>query len=241
MTDGAAVQASTDDRVRVVDTVVRAFAADPAFRHFFPDDATYGEQAAAFAGWLFDRRVGHGTVWVADTGAAVAMWEPPHPAGSADRAEPELVVPDAVRERLDGYERTVHRVLPAQPYWYLGVLATAPEHAGRGLARAVMRAGLDRAGADGVPAVLETTNPGNLGLYEHLGWQVHASTIVGVDDGLGAHTLQLTWMTAATRVCALLADGDHSPQVRDTGEVLEIPGVQGQAHGDGLLPRSSRS
>ena len=40
-------------------------------------------------------------------------------------------------------------------------------------------AGLDRAGADGVPAVLETTNPGNLGLYEHLGWQAHASTTVG--------------------------------------------------------------
>ena len=202
MTDGAAVRASTDDRVRVVDTVVRAFAADPAFRHFFPDDATYGEQAAAFAGWLFDRRVGQGTVWVADTGAAVAMWEPPHPAGSADRAEPELVVPDAVRGRLDGYEHTVHRVLPAQPYWYLGVLATAPEHAGRGLARAVMRAGLEpgrrgrraRRARDDQPRQPRAVRaPGLAGArLDHR----------RCDDGLGAHTLQLTWMTAATRVGA---------------------------------------
>ena len=40
-----------------------------------------------------------------------------------------------------------------------------------------MGAGPD--GADGVPAVLETTNRANLGLYEHLGWQVRASTTVG--------------------------------------------------------------
>jgi ribosomal protein S18 acetylase RimI-like enzyme len=175
---GAAAEANPADRERVVRTVVHAFAADPAFRYFFPDDATYEEHAAAFAGWLFDRRVGHGTVWVADGGAGVAMWEPPHLAGSADGDAPDLVLPDAVRQRLDGYEHAVHRVLPAQPYWYLGVLATAPEHGGRGLGRAVMRAGLDRAGADSLPSVLETTNPANLGLYEHLGWQVHASTTV---------------------------------------------------------------
>ena len=175
----SAVLAMPRDRDRVVDTVVRAFVADPAFRHFFPDDATYADDAAAFAGWLFDRRVGHGTVWVADGGAAVAMWEPPHPARAADGAAPELTVPDPVRRRLDDYEHTVHRVLPAQPYWYLGVLATAPEQAGRGLARAVMAAGLDRAHTDRVPSVLETTNRDNLALYEHLGWTVHDSIVVG--------------------------------------------------------------
>jgi GNAT superfamily N-acetyltransferase len=168
--------ATPADREAVVDTVVRAFVADPAFRHFFPDDDTYAEQAASFAGWLFDRRVGQRTVWVGDGGAAVAMWEPPR---GGRGSEPELVVPADVRSRLDHYEHTVHAVLPAQPYWYLGVLATAPEHAGRGLARAVMAAGLDRAARDDVPSVLETTNPDNLALYEHLGWKAHDSTLVG--------------------------------------------------------------
>ena len=166
-------------RGRVVDTVVRAFVDDPAFRYFFPDDATYAHEAGAFAGWLFDRRVTRGTVWVADDGAAVAMWESPRPvAGSSDGPEPELTIPDDVRRRLDHYEHQVSTLLPAQPYWYLGVLATAPEQTGRGLARTVMRAGLARAFADGLPSVLETTNAANLALYQHLGWSVRDSTVV---------------------------------------------------------------
>jgi GNAT superfamily N-acetyltransferase len=171
--------ATPADRDRVVDTVVRAFVADPAFRHFFPDDDAYAREAAAFAGWLFDRRVGHGTVWVADDGAAVSMWEHPYPASAVPEAGLELAVPAAVRARLDHYERTVHGVLPAQPYWYLGVLATAPEQSGRGLARAVMTPGLAKAAEAGVPSVLETTNPANLALYGHLGWREHASAAVG--------------------------------------------------------------
>ena len=35
------VRAARADRAAVVATVVAAFAADPAFRYFFPDDDTY--------------------------------------------------------------------------------------------------------------------------------------------------------------------------------------------------------
>ena len=111
------------DRERVVDTVVRAFASDPAFRHFFPDDATYGEHAAAFAGWLSTGAWATAPCGSPTAARRSAMWEPPHPARATDGADPDLVLPDAVRRRLDDYEHTVHLVLPAQPYWYLGVLA----------------------------------------------------------------------------------------------------------------------
>ncbi len=168
--------ATAADRGRVVDSVVRAFVADPAFRQFFPTDDTYDAHAAAFAGWLFNRRVGGGTVWVAEDGAAVSMWEPPDRHG-ADVSF-ELPVPADVVERLERYEHAVAGLLPPQPYWYLGVLATAPDRAGRGLARAVMGAGLARATADALVSVLETTNPDNLAVYEHLGWGVRASTEV---------------------------------------------------------------
>ena len=104
--------AAPQDRDRVIDTVVAAFAADPAFRFFFPDDPTYAAHAAAFAGWLFDRRVGHGTVWVADGGASVAMWEPPR---GGPTSEPTLPLPAAVLGRLQEYEDAVHTRLPAHP------------------------------------------------------------------------------------------------------------------------------
>ena len=90
--------------------------ADPAFRHFFPDDDAYPQQAATFAGWLFDKRVTSGTVWVINDGASVAMWDPP---GPWTQTEP-LDVPEDALTRLAAYDKAVHRELPHEPYWYLG-------------------------------------------------------------------------------------------------------------------------
>ncbi len=177
--------ATEADRDQVVETVVAAFVADPAFRYFFPDDATYASNAGAFAGWLFDRRVRSGGVLVAEGGAAVAMWDQPD-ATRDWSAPPPLPAADAAR--LAAYDEAVHGAIPAQPHWYLGVLATHPDHAGRRLGRAVMSAGLERAAAAGLTSVLETTNPGNLGLYRGSGWEVHASVVVaGLDVWVLTH------------------------------------------------------
>ena len=96
------VIATKADRDRVVETVVAAFAKDPAFRFFFTDDATFERDAAAFAAYLFDVRVDHGTVWVVDGGAAVAMWDPP--ANGRGSATGTLELPAAVLRRLDAYD-----------------------------------------------------------------------------------------------------------------------------------------
>jgi hypothetical protein len=85
-------RATGADRDRVVETVVAAFATDPAFRFFFPDDDTYAEHAGVFAGHLFDKRVDLGTVWIVDGGSAVAMWQPPIAVADA----PALDLPDDV-------------------------------------------------------------------------------------------------------------------------------------------------
>jgi ribosomal protein S18 acetylase RimI-like enzyme len=66
----------------------------------------------------------------------------------------------------------VHAALPTTPFWYLGVLGTHPDHTGRRWGHAVMSAGLRRAAADGLPAVLETSNPANVEMYRRAGWEV---------------------------------------------------------------------
>jgi ribosomal protein S18 acetylase RimI-like enzyme len=172
-------RAAPADRDQVVRTVVAAFVADPAYRHFFPDDDTYDQYATAFTRYLFDKRVGLGTVWIAAGGAVAALWDPPHAPESA-RA-PEL--PDDVLARIESYDATVHPLLPKEPHWYLGVLATHPDHAGRRWGRAVMGAGVTTAHTEGLPACLETTNPSNVDLYEKAGWQV-----VGQADNAGPTT-----------------------------------------------------
>jgi hypothetical protein len=163
----------------VVDTVVTAFEADPAFRFFFPDDASYRDLAGRFTGYLFDRRVSLGTVWIVEGGASVSMWDPPNAtAGDLAEGPPSPDLPAGVIARLQAYDAVVHAALPSAPHWYLGVVATHPDRAGRRWGRAVMAAGLQDAAVSGLPAYLETTNPHNVEIYRRAGWEVTESVTV---------------------------------------------------------------
>lgn len=181
--------ATAADRPRILGSLVAAFVRDPALRFMFPEDDVYAAHAPAFFGGLFDRRVRAGTVWTVD-GLAAALWDGPaaHPAsdpvavppvvsaasapgGIGGPADPEDL-PDAVRARIDSYDAAVEVALPDGPFWYLGVLGTHPDAAGRGFARALLAAGVARAAADGLSAVLETSNERNLRLYRSAGFEV---------------------------------------------------------------------
>jgi GNAT superfamily N-acetyltransferase len=87
-----------------------------------------------------------------------------------------LDLPADVLARLEAYDAAVHHLMPSQPHWYLGVLATHPDHAGRRLGRVVMAAGVAKAWSAGLPAYLETSNPGNVEVYRGAGWVVAAET-----------------------------------------------------------------
>ncbi|MFI5841224.1 GNAT family N-acetyltransferase [Catenuloplanes sp. NPDC051500] len=172
-------QATPSDRDRVIGTFIAAFATDPVLRYLFPGD-TYATQAPLFAGHLFDRRVAAGTVWIAEGGAAVAMWDAPGP--GAPSAPPSSYLPADTAARLDDYDAQIHPHLPTEPHWYLGVLACDPAYAGRRLGRAAMEPGLRRAAADGVPAVLETGTMENVGIYQRSGWTIDATVTAGGID-----------------------------------------------------------
>ncbi|WP_328652717.1 GNAT family N-acetyltransferase [Micromonospora sp. NBC_00330] len=165
--------ATPADRDAVVNTLVAAFVKDPILRCLFPDEETYPRYAAVFFGHLFDKRVHQSSIWTLGGGASVAIWEPPagSPTGSP-KAGLAAHYPADVLARVQSYDDAVHAALPTFPFWYLGVLGTHPDSAGRGWGRAVMRAGLDRAAADGLPAILETSNPVNVELYRRAGWEV---------------------------------------------------------------------
>jgi ribosomal protein S18 acetylase RimI-like enzyme len=165
--------ATPADRTAVLESLVATFTVDPVLRYLFPDDATYPRYAADFFGNLFDKRMPLGTVWTIGAGGSVAMWDVPVSVGPA--AEPShsvLPLPAAELGRVRAYNDAVHGALPAEPFWYLGVLGTHPRHAGRRWGHALLAAGLRRAAADGLPAVLETSNPGNVEVYRRAGFEV---------------------------------------------------------------------
>lgn len=164
--------ATPEDRGRAIRSLVAAFTNDPVLRYLFPDDATYPQYAAGFFGYLFDKRVHRETIWTIGHGASVAMWDAPAAGdGSLDDAL-AAQFPADVLARLSVYDEAVRGVLPSTPFWYLGVLGTHPDHAGRRWGHAVMGAGLRRAAADGLPAILETSNPANVEVYRRAGWEV---------------------------------------------------------------------
>jgi ribosomal protein S18 acetylase RimI-like enzyme len=172
-------RATRASRERVVDTVVTAFAADPAFRFFFPDAASFVDQATTFTGHLFDKRVDRGTIWIIDGGTSVAMWD--EPSGAADESlgdDSALRLPANCIGRLDAYHTAVRKALPSEQFWYLGILATHPTGRGRGWGRMVMAPALELAAEAGLPAYLETTNPQNIGLYRRAGWEIRESITV---------------------------------------------------------------
>jgi GNAT superfamily N-acetyltransferase len=192
VTRPAIALATPADTARLIDTIVTAFAADPAFRYFFPEEETYQRYASSFARQLVERRIALGTAWLAEEGAAVALWDPPAPPPPST-----MDLPDEVIARLDAYDGAVHDLRPTVPHWYLGILATHPDAAGRGWGRAVMAAGVQRARDEGLPAYLETSNPVNVEIYRGAGWEIAGTSAadglpiwVLVNSGAAARTPQ---------------------------------------------------
>ncbi len=164
------VPAGPADRASVVRTVVAAFSCDPAWAFICGGD--YERVAPIFARALFDGRVREGTVWMTPGASAVAMWDAP--GTKADRSELwgrfRRAAGEHVWERLRRYDEAVGARRPAEPFWYLGVLASAPAHRNRGLASAVIGPALARADREGLAACLETSTAGNRRFYENRGF-----------------------------------------------------------------------
>lgn len=125
---------------------------------------------------VFDIRVACQNVWVTDDLAAVAMWDSP---GKGDAvpghaksvwAHYHAVAGDDAFERLALYHDAVAAVSPAEPHWYLGVLATFPHRQGEGLATALLTPIFSEADRLGLACCLETSTAHNRRFYERRGF-----------------------------------------------------------------------
>jgi GNAT superfamily N-acetyltransferase len=182
-------RALPSERAGVVETVTEAFREDPAWAFLMGE--RYSELAPAFAGSLFDLRVGAGNVWVADDLAAVAMWRSPAGGEGTDdgtrRQAQELwtryhaLAGDRAFDRLRTYNEAVSRASRDGPHWYLGVLATHPARRREGLATAALGPVLGESDRSGVPCCLETSTEPNRRFYERRGF-VEAVDVI-VDGG----------------------------------------------------------
>jgi len=166
--------ATLDDVDAVAAMVSAAFESDPGWTYILGRGNARGREA--FARALLLPRLRKQTAWVTDDCSAVAMWD----RRSVDDPTTEdhdawwdafnAEVGDYVCARLEVYEEAIESGFPGPPFWYLGVLATHPEHQGRGLATAVMTPALAATDEEGWDCWLETSSTGNKDFYAGRGF-----------------------------------------------------------------------
>jgi GNAT superfamily N-acetyltransferase len=168
------VKAAAADVDGLAAVCARAFADDPMVRWRRPQ-STYEASCAHYRSALTEY-VDAGVLWRIQ-GSAAAAWVSPHDADrlqrvrARNRAAAGSGAPDAaaaLRWRwLDSH-------LPAEPIWFLELIAVAPESQRAGLGGSLLAEGLTRAGAAGMGMFLETSRQQNVPFYESHGFRVVA-------------------------------------------------------------------
>ncbi|MFF7850868.1 GNAT family N-acetyltransferase [Streptomyces sp. NPDC007910] len=164
-----------DDAPVIGRTLASAFGDDPMMRWFFPDDATREAGLGRYFTTLFTRQYGlHGVCERTD--AAAAFWVSPE---GAEKAVPDAgtirELQEILGDRAGAFRDAVTAAAghgPAEPHWYLAVIGADPAARGRGHGSALLRSGLAKADAAGLPVYLESSKPDNLPVYEHFGFVV---------------------------------------------------------------------
>jgi GNAT superfamily N-acetyltransferase len=169
-------QAAPDRVPEIASLMARAFADDPMVTWPLPPDSTE-ELVRLMFRWLEEPMAERGMLWEAGPGLGAAAWFPPGEDESFVEIDREVrrrmaSLFDDGGGRYESFWDWLTKCMPDEPHWYLDHIGVDAEHRGRGVGRSLIDWGLARAKADGVPAFLETARPGNVPMYEHLGFRV---------------------------------------------------------------------
>jgi GNAT superfamily N-acetyltransferase len=168
-------------------TAMRAFADDPVMRWLYPDDDDYFlPNGAVFANsmtnWLANQQP-----WCTDDAAALAVWFPPVEPGTPEPEWTNTGQPPSedrlARFALIGPVMAENK--PAEPYWYLQLLATHPDWQRSGLGAQLMQVVFEQADEQGVPCYLETERPELVTYYRTFGFDVRSDWVVDPEATLG--------------------------------------------------------
>ncbi|MET9656202.1 GNAT family N-acetyltransferase [Streptomyces sp. NPDC006510] len=167
--------AAIDDAAQISRSLARAFDDDPMMRSFFPDDASRQASLTSYFTTIFTRQYVHSSV-CERTESAAAFWVPPEAQAKAvPDTETIQELLNILGDRAGLFKDTVETAAkhtPEEPHWYLALIGADPAAQGTGQGAALLRSGLAKADAAGLPAYLESSKASNLPFYEHFGFIV---------------------------------------------------------------------
>jgi GNAT superfamily N-acetyltransferase len=188
-------RATASDLDRVTGTISLAFRDDPVWSVALARADGTTDHVAPYWRRFVAAAIDQGSAWLLDEGAAVAVWVPP---GGAELPEAETAdLEEFARSELgeagageltELFDRFEANHPHDEPHAYLSLLATHPDHRGRGIGQALLAENLARWDAAGVPAYLESTNPANDHRYQRAGFR-RVGGFVAVRDGAPIATM----------------------------------------------------
>ena len=160
-------------------TLARAFQNEEACSYIFPDPEVRARRLIAMFRVMVANDAKAGSAYQTESGEAITLWRAPgNPSGTAWESAKSLLPLIAALGPSIGRGLQVsglnEKHYPTEPFHYLHFAGCAPEHQGKGLGGAAIRAGLAQADADHLPAYLETATERNIGIYRNLGFEVIA-------------------------------------------------------------------
>jgi GNAT superfamily N-acetyltransferase len=164
------------DADRVIELFALAFYDDPTWGWAFPDPDRRMDHHRIWWGLYTKSALPYGWVWMTEDGGAAALWIPPGEAELSD--EDEARVDPLLRELIGSHADEVLTLLKRfdtnrprhAPHYYLSLLATHPDHCGRGKGMGLLAANLAQIDELGSAAYLESSNRANDHRYERLGF-----------------------------------------------------------------------
>ena len=168
------------DNLDAAETLARAFQNESGWSYVIPDPKQRAQRlVGAFHLFLRDEHR-KGAVFGTDGFEAVTLWRGPGQAHDSIWDTARLIMPSVQTLRYSifrGLEVSglIEKHLPREPFWYLHYAGCDPSFQGQGFGGAAIRAGLERADQDGLPAYLETADEHNVPLYQNFGFQVKHS------------------------------------------------------------------
>jgi GNAT superfamily N-acetyltransferase len=169
--------AAPSDRDLVVEVITLAFADDPLWSRALARPGGGTDLERRYWGILVDGALRHRSTWLADDGAAVAVWIPPGGTELTDQQEHEIVelVTGELGSGADDCLTLLGRFDAAhphdRPHHYLSLLGTHPDHRGRGIGMALLGHNLALVDLESSPAYLESSNPANDVRYGSVGFE----------------------------------------------------------------------
>lgn len=185
MTDTDVRLGGPDDLTRVVDVFALAFADDPVWGVWsFPEVENRAARLRDYWAPFVEAAIRFDGIEVLGDYAAVALWVPPGvpeldaEGEAAVEAMVPVVCPERGEDQMSACFEAFESNHPTEPHWYLSLLATHPDHRGKGAGMALVEDRLAKVDAAHAAAFLESTNPANLKRYQRAGFELSGSFVV---------------------------------------------------------------